>query len=153
MTEGSDQNQQGPITSKMHDLLGCMCVVTIAQEGDRRGTIERIESLIIAKDFPESFERSQFKVLLTSGDAVIVQGSAISEIESTVAARRSPSNRKKPGMKARRAKTKKKPAEKRRSITSKVAKATGKTKVRSAKGGAKARKAGKKNGRRGNSRS
>lgn len=153
MTEGSDQNQKGPITSKMHDLLGCMCVVTIAQEGDRRGTIEQIESLVIAEDFPESFERSQFKVLLTSGDAVIVQGSAISEIESTVAARRSPSNRKKPGMKARRAKTKKKQDEKRRSITSKAAKAVGKAKDRSAKGGTKARKAGKKNGRRGNSRS
>lgn len=152
MTEGSDQNQIGPITSKMHDLLGCMCVVTITREGDRRGMIERIESLIIGKDFPESFERSQFKVLLTSGDPVIVQGSSISEIESTVAARRSPSKRKKPGISARRTKTKNKPAEKRRSITSKVAKA-GKTKDRSAKGRAKARKARQKNGRRGNSRS
>jgi hypothetical protein len=151
--EKSDQNQIGSITSKMHELLGCMCVVTITREGDRRGMIERIESLIIGKDFPESFERSQFKVLLTSGDAVIVQGSAISEIESTVAAGGSPSSRKKPGIGARGTKTKKKPAEKRRSTTSKVTKAAGKTKDRSAKGRAKARKAGKKNGRGGNSRS
>src|SRR3954451_3546215 len=107
MKEGSDQDRKGPITSKMHDLLGCMCVVTIAQEGDRRGMIERIESLIIGEDFPESFERSQFRVLLTLGDAVIVQGSAISEIESTVAGPGSPSNRKKPGLRARGTKTKK----------------------------------------------
>jgi hypothetical protein len=152
MTERSDQNQKGPITSKMHDLLGCMCVVTITQ-GDRRGMIDRIESLIIANDFPESFERSQFKVHLTSGDVVFVQGSAISEIESTIAARRSPSNRKKRVMMTREARTKRTLAEKRRSLTSKVAKPSGEAKDRSAKGRAKARKPGKKNGRRGNSRS
>lgn len=152
MTERSDQNQKGPITSKMRDLLGCMCVVTFTQEGDRRGMIERIESLIIAKDFPESFERSQFKVHLTSGDVVIVQGSAISEIESTVAAPRSASNRKKPRMRARGARTKKTLAEKRRSIARKVSKAAEKTKGRRAKGKAQARKARQKNGRRGSSR-
>ena len=149
MTERSDQNQKGPITSKMHDLLGSMCVVTFTQEGDRRGMIERVESLIIAKDFPESFERSQFKVHLTSGDVVIVHGSAISEIEYTVTARRSTSNRKKPGMRARGARTKTTLAEKRRSIARKVSKAVGKTKDRLAKGKAQVRKSRQKNGRRG----
>ena len=149
MTERSDQNQKGLIASKMHDLLGSMCVVTFTQEGDRRGVIERVESLILAKDFPESFERSQFKVHLTTGDVVIVHGSAISEIESTVTARRSASNRKKPGPRARGARTKTTLAEKRRSIARKVSKAVGKTKDRLAKGKAQARKARQKNGRRG----
>jgi hypothetical protein len=57
-----------------------MCVVTFKQGGDRRGMIERIESLAIGKDFPESFEQSQFTVHLSSGDIVIVAGSAISAI-------------------------------------------------------------------------
>ncbi len=149
MTERSDQNQKGPITAKMHDLLGCMCVVTFTQEGIRRGMIERIESLIIGKDFPESFERSQFKVHLTSGDVVIVPGSAISEIESTAAARPSESIRKKPGMRARRARTKKKLVEKRRSIKRKASNTAGKTKERRARGKAQARKARQKNSRRG----
>ena len=95
MTDKPDQNQNGPITSKMHDLLGCMCVVTFKLEGDRRGVIDQIEALTILQDFPDSFEESQFRVHLTSGDIVVVPGSAITEIESTVAARRSTSIKKK----------------------------------------------------------
>ena len=82
MTEGWDRSLEAQITSKMHELISCMCVVEFKQEGDRRGTIERIESLILEKDFAESFNQSQFKVHLTSGDIVIVRGSAISAIES-----------------------------------------------------------------------
>lgn len=82
MTEGWDPSLEAQITSKMHELISCMCVVEFKQEGDRRGMIERIESLILAKDFAESFARSQFKVRLISGDIVIVSGSAISAIES-----------------------------------------------------------------------
>jgi hypothetical protein len=85
----------------MHELIGCMCVVTVKPEGDRRGIIERIESLHLAKDFAESFERSQFKVQLTSSDIVVVSGSAISEIESTTAGSHSIPGRKKRGVKAR----------------------------------------------------
>jgi hypothetical protein len=78
-----------------------MCVVNFKNEGDRRGMIERIESLILGKDFPESFDRSQFKVHLTSGDVVIVSGSAISEIESRAAGSDSKHTRKELGRKAR----------------------------------------------------
>ena len=85
MTERWDHSLEAQITSKMHELIDCMCVVNLKNEGDRRGMIERIESLILRKDFAESFERSQFKVHLTSGDVVSVSGSAISTIESTAA--------------------------------------------------------------------
>jgi hypothetical protein len=149
MTEKPDQSQKEPITSKMHDLLGCMCVVTLKLEGDRRGVIEQIESLTMLKDFPESFEESQFSVRLTSGDMVVVPGSAITEIESTVVARRSAPIRKKAAIGARSARTKTKRTldGKRRSITRKVSNAGGKPRAR--RGKAQARKARQKNGRRG----
>jgi hypothetical protein len=123
MTERSDHNLEAQITSKMRELIACMCVVEFKQEGDRRGMIERIESLILGKDFAESFERSQFKVHLTSGDVVIVPGSAISTIESGTAVSDSTHARKEPGRKARKARTKKMLAEKRKSIATKASKA------------------------------
>jgi len=132
MTERWDQRQQAQITSKMHDLIGCICVVTAKPEGDRRGIIERIETLNLATDFAESFERSQFKVQLTSGDIVIVSGSAITEIESTAAGRQA-KPRKKPGMKTRKVRTKKLLSEKRRSIAIKTAKAAAKVRTRKPK--------------------
>ena len=136
MTERWDHSEKAQITSKMHELIGCMCVVTSKPEGDRRGIIERIESLNLAMDFAESFERSQFKVRLTSGDIVIVSGSAITEIESTAAGRHSkPSSkpRKKPGMRARKARTKKLLGKKRRSIATNKAKGAAKVRTRKAK--------------------
>ena len=133
MTERWDHSQEAQITSKMHELIGCMCVVTFKPEGDRRGIIERIESFNLAKDFPESFERSQFKVQLTSGDIIVVSGSAISEIESTAAGTHSKPARKKPGIKARKARTKKMLGEKRKSIATKAAKAAAKVGKRRAK--------------------
>ena len=133
MTERWNHSQKEEITSKMHELIGCMCVVTFKPEGDRRGIIERIESLNLAKDFPESFERSQFKVQLTSGEIVVVSGSAISEIESTTAGSHSTPARKKPGMKARRARTKKSLVEKRKSIATKAGKAAAKVMTRRTK--------------------
>ena len=148
--EKPDQNQNGPITSKMHDLLGCMCVVTFKLEGDRRGVIEQIEALTILRDFPESFEESQFRVHLTSGDIVVVPGSAITEIESAVAARRSTSIKKKAARKARSVRTKRTLAGKRRS-TARKPNAGGKTRARRSKGKAQARKVRQKNGRRGSS--
>ena len=99
MTERWDRQREAQITSKMHELIACMCVVTFKQGGDRRGMIERIESLAIGKDFPESFEQSQFTVHLTSGDIVIVAGSAISAIESTNANRQPKRSKKAPGKK------------------------------------------------------
>ena len=135
------------ITSKMHDLVGCMCVITFKLEGDRRGVIEQIESLTILKDFPESFEESQFSVRLTSGDMVVVPGSAITEIESTVVALHSVLIRKRAAMMARSGRTKRTLAGKRRSIARKVSNAGGKTRNR--RGKAQARKARQKNGRRG----
>jgi len=62
MIERWDHSQKAQITSKVHELIGSMFVVTSEPEGDRRGIIERIESLKLAKDLPESLERSQFKV-------------------------------------------------------------------------------------------
>jgi hypothetical protein len=82
MTERWDDSLEAQIISKMHELIGCMCVVPFKQEGDRRGMIEGIESLILGNDFVDSFNRSQFKIHLTSGEIAIVPGSAISEIES-----------------------------------------------------------------------
>jgi hypothetical protein len=82
MTERCDHSMDAQITSKMHELIGCMCVVPFKQEGDRRGMIEGIESLILGNDFVDSFNRSQFKIHLTSGEIAIILGSAISEIES-----------------------------------------------------------------------
>ena len=147
MTDKPDENQNGPITSKMHDLLGCMCVVTFKLEGDRRGVIDQIEALTILQDFPDSFEESQFRVHLTSGDIVVVPGSAITEIESTVAARRSTSIKKKAATKARSARTKRTLVGKRRS-TARKPNAGGKTRARRANGKAQARKVRQKNGRR-----
>jgi len=106
MTEKWDHSLEAQITSKMHELIACVCVVNFKQAGDRRGIIERIESLTLGKDFPESFDRSQFKVHLTSGDVVIVSGSAISAIESTAAGSDSTHTRKELGRKARKARTK-----------------------------------------------
>jgi len=106
MTERRDHNLEAQITSKMHELIACMCVVNFRQEGDRRGIIEQIESLTLGKDFAESFERSQFKVHLTSGDVVIVSGSAISTIESTAAGSDSTRTSKKLGRKVRKARPK-----------------------------------------------
>src|SRR5882724_9071444 len=96
--------------------IACMCVVNFKNEGDRRGMIERIESLILGKDFPESFDRSQFKVHLASGEVVVVPGSAISAIESTAAGSDSTPTKKEPGKKARKAKTKPMLARNRKSI-------------------------------------
>jgi hypothetical protein len=93
MAERWDESPEANIRSKMHELIACMCVVTLKQGGERRGMIERIESLAVGKDFSESFEQSQFRVHLTSGDMVVVAGSAISAIESTDASQ--PKRRKK----------------------------------------------------------
>jgi hypothetical protein len=98
--------EKAQIRSKMHELVGSLCVVTFKQVGDRRGIIERVESLIILNDFQESFERSQFKIHLTSGDIVVVPGSAISEIEYGPADRSRPPKKRAPGRKARKARTK-----------------------------------------------
>jgi hypothetical protein len=117
----------------MHELIACMCVVTLKQEGERRGIIERIESLILGKDFPESFDRSQFKVHLTSGDIVIVPGSAISAIESTTAGRDSRPTKKELGKKARKARTKAMLAKKHKSIAIKASKAAARTRTQKAK--------------------
>jgi hypothetical protein len=133
MAQTWDPSPEAQITSKMHELIACMCVVRFGQEGDRRGIIERIESLILGKDFPESFDRSQFKVHLTSGDIVIVPGSAISEIESTVAGSRSKPTKKAAGKKTRKARTKSMLAKKRKSIATKASKAAIKARIRKAK--------------------
>ena len=133
MTERRDHNLEAQITSKMHELIACMCVVNFKQEGDRRGIIERIESLTLGKDFPESFDRSQFKVHLTSGDIVIVPGSAISEIESTVAGSRSKLSKRAAGEKTRKARTKAMLAKKRKSIATKASKAAARTRTQKAK--------------------
>ncbi len=84
ITKGAEQRYEVEITSKLHELISCMCVVD-SREGDRRGMIERVESVILRKDFAESFRESRFKVHLTSGEVIIVPGSNISEIESAAA--------------------------------------------------------------------
>ncbi len=133
MAERWDHSLYAQLESKMHELIGCMCVVTFKSEGERRGMIERIESLTIGKDFPESFEGSQFKVHLTSGEIVVVSGLAISAIESTTASSQPTKTRRKPGMKPRKARTKKMLAEKRKSIAAKASKAAAKARARRAK--------------------
>jgi hypothetical protein len=133
MTDRWDRQREAQITSKMHELIACMCVVTFKQGGDRRGKIERIESLAVGKDFPESFEQSQFKVHLTSGDIVIVAGSAISAIESTNANRQPKRSKKAPGKKARKARTKNMLTKKRKSIAAKATKAAATVRARKAK--------------------
>ena len=115
MTGRRDDNLGGQVASKMQELVTCMCVVKFDEEGERRGMIEAIESLVLGKDFPETFERSQFKVHLVSGDIVIVPGSAISAIESMTAGSHSTRTRKKPGMKTGKATTKAMLAKKRKS--------------------------------------
>ena len=129
MTEKWDHSLEAQITSKMHELIACVCVVNFKQEGDRRGIIERIESLTLGKDFPESFDRSQFKVHLTSGDVVIVSGSAISTIESTAAGSDSTRTTKKLGRKVRKAR----PKTMTESIAIKPSKAAAKARTRRAK--------------------
>lgn len=106
MTERWDHSLEALITSKMHELIGCMCVVSFNNDGDRRGMIKRIESLTLGKDFAESFERTAFKVRLTSGAIVIVSGSAISAIESMSAGRDSIHTTKKLGRRARKTRRK-----------------------------------------------
>jgi hypothetical protein len=133
MAQRWDPSPDAQITPKMHELIGCMCVVRFEQEGDRRGIIERIESLILGKDFPESFDRSQFKVHLTSGDLVIVPGSAIFDIESTVAGGRSKPTKKAAGKRIRKAGTKSMLAKKRKSIATKDSKAPTKARTRKTK--------------------
>src|ERR1700733_12078605 len=81
LTEGWDHSLAAQITAKLHELVGCMCVVNCEKEGERRGMIERIESLTLGSDFAESFEQTAFRVHLTSGDVVTVAGSAIPAIE------------------------------------------------------------------------
>ena len=130
MTEGLNHGLEAQITSKMHELIACMCVVDLKQEGDRRGIIERIESLTLGKDFAESFDRSQFKVHLTSGDVVTVSGSAISEIESPAAGSDSTHTRKELGKKARKGRTK----TRLKSIAIKASKAAAKARARGQKG-------------------
>jgi len=129
MTKKWDHNLEVQITSKMHELIACMCVVNFRQEGDRRGIIEQIESLTLGKDFAESFERSQFKVHLTSGDLVSVSGSAISTIESTAAGSDSTHTTKERGRKARKAR----PKTMTESIATKSSKAAAKARTRRAK--------------------
>ena len=128
MTKKWDYNLEAQITSKMHELIACMCVVDLEQEGDRRGIIERIESLTLGKDFAESFDRSQFKVHLTSGDVVTVSGSAISEIESPAAGSDSTHTTKELGRKASKGRTK----TRLKSIAIKASKATAKARTRKA---------------------
>ena len=127
MTGRPDVSLEGQITSKMYELVTCMCLVKSNEEGERRGMIEVIESLVLGADFPETFERSQFKVHLVSGDTVIVPGSAISEIESTSAVRSRIA--KKTGTKARN----KMVADKRKSIATKASKTSAGARTRRAK--------------------
>ena len=129
MTKRWDHNLEAQITSKMHELIACMCVVNFKQEGDRSGIIEQIESLTLGKDFAESFERSQFKVHLTSGEVVVVSGSAISTIESTAAGSDSTHTTKELGRKARKAR----PKTMTESIAIKSSKAAAKARTRRAK--------------------
>jgi len=129
MTKKWDHNLEAQITSKMHELIACTCVVNLRQEGDRRGIIEQIESLTLGKDFAESFERSQFKVHLTSGDVVVVSGSAISTIESTAAGSDSTHTTKELGRKAR----KSRPKTTTESIAIESSKAAAKARTRRAK--------------------
>ncbi len=129
MTKKWDYNLEAQITSKMHELMACTCVVNLRQEGDRRGIIEQIESLTLGKDFAESFELSQFKVHLTSGDVVSVSGSAISTIESTAAGSDSTHTTKELGRKARKAR----PKTMTESIATKSSKAAAKARTRRAK--------------------
>jgi hypothetical protein len=150
MTEKWDPSLESQITSKMHELISCMCVVSFKEAGERRGIIEQIESLILGQDFAESFSRSRFKVHFTSGDFVIVPGSAISEIESSATAdinsqsgrdpkkqlkeiaRKTAQRRAKLGSKTK-AGTKAMPAQKRKSTARKSSKAAVQARSRRAK--------------------
>ena len=133
MAEKRNLKLESTIRSKMHELVACMCGITFKHEGDRRGMIERIESLTLGKDFPETFERSQFRVHLTSGDVVVVPGSSIVTIESTAADRNPTPEKKMPGKKARRARTKTILAKKRKSISTKASKSAVKGRIRRTK--------------------
>jgi hypothetical protein len=133
MAEKKNLRLESQIRSKAQELVGCMCVVTFKQEGDRRGMIKRIESLTVGEDFPETFERSQFRVHLTAGEIVVVSGSAIDAIESTAADKNSTPSRRIPVKKAGRTKTKTKLAKKRKSISTKASKSAAKVKTRRAK--------------------
>ena len=105
--------------------------------------IERIESLAFGTDFSESFEGSQFKVHLTSGDIVVVR---VGNFLYRVHHRGQSSNQgRKPGMKTRKARTKKMLVEKRKSIAAKASKTAAKARARRAKkSAAKAPRAKKK---------
>ena len=133
MTGRRHDSLAAQVASKMHELVTCMCVVKFDQEGERRGMIEAIESLVLGKDFPETFERSQFKVHLVSGNIVIVPGAAISAIESMTAGSHSTRTRKKPGMKARKARTKAMLAKERKSIAIRSLEAAAKARTRNVK--------------------
>jgi hypothetical protein len=47
---------------KMHEVLGCMCMVAMP-DGEQRGIIDSIDSLTIHIDFNENFPLTRFEVL------------------------------------------------------------------------------------------
>jgi hypothetical protein len=71
MDERWDRNLEGEITAKMHEVLGCMCMVAMP-DGERRGIIDSI--VPSQNDFNESFPLPRFQVL-TSTEVVHCYGS------------------------------------------------------------------------------
>lgn len=74
-------NTHSQVMTKLTDLLGIGCIIKVKNSGEVRGVIEEIVAPVIAEDFHQSINGTQFKVRLQSGAVLTVPGSAFSNIE------------------------------------------------------------------------
>lgn len=76
------QNKHIQVMSRLTEILGVRCMVTLDDRGEVRGVIQEIAIPAIAEDLQDSINLTQFKVRLESGEIVTVPGSSISKIGS-----------------------------------------------------------------------
>ena len=74
-------NTQAQVMTRLTELLGVAVIIKLQELGEVRGIIEEIAAPVLAEDFQDSVNLTQFKVRLESGDVVTVPGSAFSRIE------------------------------------------------------------------------
>lgn len=73
-------NTNAQVMTKLAELIGIGCIIKVKDSGELRGVIEEIAAPVIADDFHQSINLTQFRVRLHSGDVLTVPGSAFSKI-------------------------------------------------------------------------
>jgi hypothetical protein len=70
-------NQYAQLLTKLSSCVGSQCVLTSSELGERCGVIKEIASVGEGVDLQQSFDLSEFNVLLESGELLRAPVSAI----------------------------------------------------------------------------